>query len=904
MSFLDSVPSITNHQDPQFTFLVDELFQPLDAVSRDTLGSYPTITSKKQAIIHKFVLSYKTHVGNDIFPSIRLILPNKDHRLYYIRHTQLVVLIIKLFRITKGSLHYNSLVNWKRNYHSMKYNQDKVNLSNLSLTICNVISIRREKNHVIKHPFTVNEINQQLDQLANASGQAQQLKVLDYMISNLTINQLRWVLNAILKISNLGYVERFIFHEWHPYCLQLYQVCNNLSKCFNYFALNPGEIDKAKLTPQLFYPFKPQASQKLSINYNTLVDRMKQFYIEEKVDGDRMVLQFHDGAFKFFSRRCRDYTNLYGLNFQIGSLTEDLKDAFAPNVRTVILDGEMVAYDFKRNCILPFGTLRQSAIQLSVRQFNTTDMFGEQSSWPIYLIFDVLRVNNTDLTTQPLQHRKKVLEKIINPVPHKFEILSYKLSLTAIDIENAVKNVILDRSEGIMVKNINSTYHVGDRDNSWIKVKPEYLEEFGENLDLAIVGVLPGIKNSFMCGLYDTEKKYWRSFCTVANGFTEKDFEKIDRLLKHKWTKKGPENVKFGKKIPDRFIDPKDSIVLEIKARCYDQRTDNTYATDSTLRNLYCRRIRDDKAPDDCLLYQDYQQIKLSRSSGIEKEQNVNIANKRIKQSTMSARSADQRLDSLSMKKVNQLFRGIKFLVLSDKLDVIRNERISKSELIKLIKACNGQIVKSPYQDTNPVIILSEKLTPSCSNYVKQGFDIVHPDWIFHCINYNKLIPLEQSVIFKSNNSQIPSNKDQYGDSYIITPRMDFTEYLLHQVQCEKNGSFIWDFNFTPLCKLFEKSRILIVSFESTAASITLSHKIRQIGGQVVNGLPCEYIVVPNQLYLTERNSVMTQVKRVLKQISDRFTEGTKIPSIVLESFLDESIEHEIKVDPQDHKVY
>lgn len=915
MSFLDDIPSPSNHQDPQYTFLVDELFEPLDSVSRETLGVYPTITSKKQAIIEKFVTSYKTHVGNNIFPSLRLILPNKDHRLFYIKHTQLVVLIIKLFKIPKHSLHYNSLVNWKRNYHNLKYNQDKSNLSNLSLTICNVVSFRRDKHYRITQNLTVNDVNHLLDQLSQASGQAKQLEILHHLLSNLTINQMRWVLNAILKISNLGYMERFIFHQWHPYCFQLYQVCNDLQKCFNYFVFNPDpDIDKQKLAPQLFYPFKPQASHKLAINYHQLVDRMPKFYIEEKVDGDRMVLHYHDGVFKFFSRRCRDYTNLYGQNFQIGSLTKYLKHAFTENVHTVILDGEMVAYDYVRHCILPFGTLKQSAIQQAVRQFNTTDMFDEQSSWPIFLIFDVVRINNTNLINHPLQHRKAVLERIINPVPHKFEILPYHLSDSPQDIENAIRSVILDRSEGVMVKNVNSTYHVGERDNSWIKVKPEYLEQFGENLDLTIIGVLPGIKNSYMCGLYDTETKFWRSFCTVANGFTENEFEKIDRLLKHKWTKKGPPpNVRFGRRVPDKFIDPSESIVLEIKARCYDQRTDATYATDSTLRNLYCRRIRDDKSPLDCLLYQDYQVLKSSRAGGVNNPQEVNNPNKRFKLSTKSSLSAAQKRNSLHLKKASKLFTGLKFLVLSDKLDAVKNERISVHELATLIKVCNGDIIKSPYQNNNsrsPVIILSEKLTPSCSNYVKQGFDIVHPDWLFYSINYNKLVPLETCLVFKSQNHAIPSNQDRYGDSYVITPRTDFTKYLLETINVPKldmtlqDVDFKAEFNFTPLLKLFNKSRFLIILLDSTAANIALSNKVTQFSGVIVTSLPCDYVVVPNKLYDTSRNLVLEQVGRILQQISEGFVEGTKIANIVMESFIDESIMHGIKVDPQDHKVY
>jgi DNA ligase-4 len=46
----------------------------------------------------------------------------------------------------------------------------------------------------------------------------------------------------------------------------------------------------------------------------------------------------------------------------------------------------------------------------------------------------------------------------------------------------------MNREEGIMIKNVNSTYVPNERKNKWMKLKPEYIEGLGDDLDLLIIG--------------------------------------------------------------------------------------------------------------------------------------------------------------------------------------------------------------------------------------------------------------------------------------------------------------------------------------------------------------------------------------------------------------------------------
>ena len=83
MSFLDNVEPPTNLQEPQYKFVVDELFTQLDGANRANLGHFRTVSDKKVSVIQTFIKTFRIHIGDNIFPTARLVFPDKDRRLYY-----------------------------------------------------------------------------------------------------------------------------------------------------------------------------------------------------------------------------------------------------------------------------------------------------------------------------------------------------------------------------------------------------------------------------------------------------------------------------------------------------------------------------------------------------------------------------------------------------------------------------------------------------------------------------------------------------------------------------------------------------------------------------------------------------------------------------------------------------
>lgn len=52
--------------------------------------------------------------------------------------------------------------------------------------------------------------------------------------------------------------------------------------------------------------------------------------------------------------------------------------------------------------------------------------------------------------------------------------------------------VLLDRGEGLCVKNPQSMYFPGERPITWLKLKPDYISSLGEHIDAVILAAFYG----------------------------------------------------------------------------------------------------------------------------------------------------------------------------------------------------------------------------------------------------------------------------------------------------------------------------------------------------------------------------------------------------------------------------
>jgi DNA ligase-4 len=365
------------------------------------------------------------------------------------------------------------------------------------------------------------------------------------------------------------------------------------------------------------------------------------FWIEEKLDGERMQLHMETDdsvpggrRFGFWSRKAKDYTYLYGTGFEDekSALTRHLKDAFADGVESIILDGEMITWDPEQDAIVPFGTLKTAALSEQRNPFST----GPR---PLYRIFDIVYLNGRALTRYTLQDRRRALEASVSSVHRRFEIHAHEEAKSASDIERLLRKVVAESSEGLVLKNPRSQYRLNERHDDWMKVKPEYMTEFGESLDCIVIGGYygsgrrGGAISSFLCGLRVDDAHIQKganpmkcySFCKVGGGFTAADYANVRHHTDGKWidwdSQRPPtEFVELAggdaqHERPDVWIKPYDSIVICVKAASVAP--SDQFRTGLTLRFPRFKRLRTDKNWKSALSIQEFMDLK----SNVEQEQ-------------------------------------------------------------------------------------------------------------------------------------------------------------------------------------------------------------------------------------------------------------------------------------------
>lgn len=310
---------------------------------------------------------------------------------------------------------------------------------------------------------------------------------------------------------------------WHHQAEALFNVSSSLRRvCWELW--DPAlRLEDEQTGITLMDCFQPQLAQFQMKSFQKMVANMRpteddpEYWIEDKLDGERMQLHMTRDddtpggmKFSFWSRKGKDYTYLYGGGFddENGSITRHLRNAFDDKVDSIILDGEMITWDPEADHIVAFGTLKTA---VKSEQQNPFEATGHR---PLFRVFDVLFLNGSPLAQYTLRDRRKALDKVVKDVYRRFEKHPYWKATKVEEIEPRLKKVIEEGSEGLVLKNPRSSYKLNSRNDDWMKVKPEYMEEFGEALDCIVIGGYYGSGHrggnlsSFLCGLrVDTDRR-------------------------------------------------------------------------------------------------------------------------------------------------------------------------------------------------------------------------------------------------------------------------------------------------------------------------------------------------------------------------------------------------------------
>ncbi|MFL0372690.1 RNA ligase family protein [Paenibacillus amylolyticus] len=204
-----------------------------------------------------------------------------------------------------------------------------------------------------------------------------------------------------------------------------------------------------------------------------------QWIAQVKWDGVRM-LAYEDGhELRLVNRRLHDRTAQY---------PELVTPRNLCSGSSYILDGEVIALDPDTGKPSFYHVLRRDrmsrpeGIAQAIHQIPVT-----------YMVFDILFYEGKWVTDQPLADRQRLLHEVLNTAPHVQEVTN------TLDAASLLTVMRQHQMEGIVCKDLTSSYGIQGKDQRWQKVKIMH------DLYAMIGGVTyrSGIVNAVAVGVYD-----------------------------------------------------------------------------------------------------------------------------------------------------------------------------------------------------------------------------------------------------------------------------------------------------------------------------------------------------------------------------------------------------------------
>ncbi|KAM4056271.1 ATP dependent DNA ligase [Hirsutella rhossiliensis] len=223
--------------------------------------------------------------------------------------------------------------------------------------------------------------------------------------------------------------------------------------------------------------------------------------VEKKIDGEYCQIHVDTSgqsqSIQIFSKSGKDSTeDRQGLR---GVITKSLQLGLPSSKirKKCILEGELVVYNDLEQKILPFHTIRNHVARRG--HFLNTEDDSPPKPWERLMIvyFDILLLDDRSLLDVRHSERFKLLEQVVHPRKGRAELVSrhvidIRLAFAVSELRKVFANVIMDRGEGLVLKPDEPYFNFHHNDEPFggrcIKLKKEYIGNFGDVGDFAVVG--------------------------------------------------------------------------------------------------------------------------------------------------------------------------------------------------------------------------------------------------------------------------------------------------------------------------------------------------------------------------------------------------------------------------------
>ncbi|KAM5533834.1 hypothetical protein V8D89_012497 [Ganoderma adspersum] len=706
---------------------------------------------KRRKLLASWFNHWRKEIGPDLFPVLRLILPqaNRERAVYGLKEKNLAKAYIKLIPLGRHDPDAVRLLNWKKP-------TDKYKTSGDFPTV--LYEVVNKRSSVVEGSLTINDVNEYLDQIAQNMGKSDiQSKILQRIYNRSTPEEQRWIVRIILKDMIISVKENTVFGVFHPDAYDLFNTCSDLKKVAWELYDPHRRLNDEDKAVQLFRAFAPMLCKRPTKKIEDSVKEMqgRAFIIEEKLDGERIQLHKRGNEYFYCSRKGKDYTYLYGKHVGTGSLTPYIDAAFDERVDEIILDGEMLVWDPVSERNLPFGTLKTAALDRSKKEYNPR---------PCFKVFDLMYLNGMSLLHRSTKFRKRNLRSCLKEVPGRIELVTEYEGKTAKDVRLRMDDIMANRGEGLVLKHPDAEYVLNGRNKDWIKVKPEYMDNMGETVDVLVVagnygtGRRSGGVSTLICAvlddrhaLNDDEDQKYCSFVRIGSGLSYADYIWVRQKHWKPWGANGPEWLQVSRKghedKGDVYLEPEDSFIIKIKAA--EVVSSDLYSLGFTMRFPRALSIRDDLTVADCMTATGVlENIRSEKKRKMEDDDDKpkKKIRKTAKKPVMMAEYQGINLKDTLV--VSRLFEGYKFMVSSDPKS--RNGAADKNSLMQMIHTHGGKCVQVCRDDPNLLVVYGGQTTPYDIKLImnKDVCDIIRPQWILDSVAKEDLVPLIKKYFF------------------------------------------------------------------------------------------------------------------------------------------------------------
>jgi bifunctional non-homologous end joining protein LigD len=217
---------------------------------------------------------------------------------------------------------------------------------------------------------------------------------------------------------------------------------------------------------------------------------------ELKLDGYRAIAYKRGGRVRLRSRNDKDFDARYpGVLKGLAKLPDD-----------TVVDGEVVAFDEEGR-----------------PSFNALQNYGASAAPVVYYVFDVMTLAGRSVMREPLEARRRLLERRI--LPKLTEPVRYAPPLDA-ELSVLVESVKAQGLEGLVAKRRDSVYEPGLRSGAWMKMRVNRGQEF------VIGGYTRGTKtfDALVFGYYEGDRLIY--VARTRSGFTPATRQQLFRRFK------------------------------------------------------------------------------------------------------------------------------------------------------------------------------------------------------------------------------------------------------------------------------------------------------------------------------------------------------------------------------------